>query len=270
MTVAVAPNGGRRSRADHPALPITAEEVATAARACRDGGASMIHLHVRDDQERHSLDPERYKKGIKAVRRAVGDDLVIQVTTEAIGIYQPDQQMDTVRALRPEAVSMAIRELIPDPSFETAAAEFFTWLRRENVAPQYIVYTPDEFARLNDLRARGIIPGNRVSCLFVLGFYGQNEGHPDDLLPYLAQGIDGLDWSVCAFGRGENACAMTAAALGGHVRVGFENNLNMCDGSPAPDNAALVAQLTHSLGLVGCHAADAAWLRQRLDGLCND
>jgi len=79
-----------------------------------EAGATLIHLHVRDNDGKHTLDASYYKKAIKAIRRAVGRDMVIQVTSEAVGIYTPDQQMNMVRELRPEAVSLAIRELIPD------------------------------------------------------------------------------------------------------------------------------------------------------------
>ena len=84
-----APNGARKTKADHPALPITPKELAATASDCLDAGASMIHLHVRDAQGRHSLDAELYRTAMSAIRRAVGDQLVIQVTSEAAGVYQP-------------------------------------------------------------------------------------------------------------------------------------------------------------------------------------
>ena len=80
--LAVAPNGARKTKADHPALPITPAELAATAAACAEAGAAMIHLHVRDADQRHSLDVEAYRAAIAAVRSAVGEDLVIQATSE--------------------------------------------------------------------------------------------------------------------------------------------------------------------------------------------
>ena len=82
----------------------------------------MIHAHVRDRDGRHLLDAEAYRAAIAAIRAAVGDRLVIQITSEALGIYQPAEQMDVVREVRPEAVSLALRELLPDESHEAGFA----------------------------------------------------------------------------------------------------------------------------------------------------
>ncbi|HSK39616.1 MAG TPA: 3-keto-5-aminohexanoate cleavage protein, partial [Arenibaculum sp.] len=114
VSIMVAPNGARRTRADHPALPMTAGELAAAAAACLDAGASMMHVHVRDRAGRHVLDAGLYRDAFAAIRAEVGDRLVLQATTEAVGRYAPAEQMALVEDLRPEAVSMAVRELIPD------------------------------------------------------------------------------------------------------------------------------------------------------------
>ena len=258
MVLAVAPNGARKTQADHPALPITSEEIARTAAGCREAGAAMIHLHVRDRDGRHSLDVEAYKAAIAAIRGAVGEAMVIQVTSEAVGLYSPAEQMAMVRALRPEAVSLAVRELVPGPEAEADAAAFFAWLLRERVLPQFIVYSDDDLRRFVDLAARGVVPGSRHFLLYVLGRYTKGQiSAPADLLPFLAVG--GLDhtWGLCAFGRRETACAVLAAALGGHPRVGFENNLHLPDGSIAPDNAALVAAVAAGAAAVGRPLADA-------------
>ena len=80
--IAVAPNGARKQKADHPALPLSSAELAETAMQCRDAGACMIHLHVRDARGRHSLDTDAYRQAITAVRDAVGPDMIIQITTE--------------------------------------------------------------------------------------------------------------------------------------------------------------------------------------------
>lgn len=267
LLLIVAPNGARRTRADHPALPVGPDEIAMAAKACCDAGAAMIHLHVRDRDGRHTLDVDAYRIATAKIRQAVGDRLVVQATTEAVGIYTPAQQMAMVRALKPEAVSLGIRELMPDAAAEPAAADFFGWLARERIAPHYILYSGDEVARFRDLCRRGIVPQARPFVLYVLGRYSAGQrSEPTDLLPFLAAADSAALWSVCAFGPKESACAMAAAALGGHVRVGFENNLCLADGTVAPDNAALVAQAARAGPLVGRPLMDAAMARRMFYG----
>lgn len=244
VLISVAPNGARRLKDDHPEIPLSPAELAVDAARCHEAGAGLIHLHVRDAQGRHSLSPDHYRPAIDAVRRAVGDGMIIQITTEAVGRYSPAEQMATVRAVLPEAASFALRELIPDAQSEPAARLFFSWVADVCILPQFILYTPDEARRLLDLIDRGIVPFRRPPTLFVLGRYGDGPAsHPAMILPFLdAWGSDG-HWSVCAFGPSEIAVAAAALALGGHARVGFENSLERLDGSPLKDNAEQVGRV---------------------------
>ena len=268
IAIAVAPNGARKTHVDHPALPITPDELATCARQCVDAGAAMLHLHVRRPDGTHSLEPDDYRPAIAAVQQAVGDALVIQITTEAVGIYTPAQQMASVRALQPEAISAALRELVPDAAHEAEAARFFGELASARTAIQYILYSADDVVRYRDLRTRGVLPDTPHWVLFVLGRYSAGQrSDPTDLLPFLQAWADGGDittnvpWAMCAFGPREAECALTAALLGGHARIGFENNMALPDGSTAPDNAALVTNLRRHLDALHRPLASAADLR---------
>jgi 3-keto-5-aminohexanoate cleavage enzyme len=262
LVVMVAPNGARRTKADHEKLPITPAEIADEAARCAEAGASVLHLHVRTANGRHSLEVERYRPAIGAVRRRLGERIVIQVTTEAAGSYGPAEQMAMVRELHPEAVSLALAELIPDEGATDDATAFLAWLRRERIAPQYILYAPDEVVRFHDLRARGVIPQRRPFALFVLGRHGgTSQAQPRDLLPFLAVHDAACPWAACAFGPREAACVLVAAGLGGHARVGFENNLWRADGSLAASTAELVEQVAAGARLLGRDIADVATTR---------
>lgn len=263
LIIASAPNGARKTKAEHPAIPIGPDDLAREAAKCAEAGASLLHLHVRDAAGKHSLDAEAYRAATAAVRRAVGERLIVQITTEAVGMFTPAEQIACVRAVKPEAVSVAVRELIPDAAHEAEAARFLAWLAAERILPQYICHTPEDLARLHDLRARGVVPGARIAVLYVLGNYADRAGGtPEALFPYFAAGgaADDLVWSMCAFGPREAACALACAALGGHARVGFENNTALADGVTAPDNAALVAQTAANACAIGrtIAGADAA------------
>lgn len=247
-----APNGARRGKADHSGIPLSPRELAENAQAILDSGASILHLHVRDESERHTLDPQRYRAAVSAVLEQVGNRLVIQITTQACGIYSAEQQMAVVKDLKPEAVSIALRELIPDPDIVGDANRFFAWLRSNKVMPQYILYSPQEVEWFEGLRRRGIFDEDLPFVLFVLGRYGTNDcGDPRDIDAYRrALGDQRIPWAVCCFGPLEDKASQCAATANGHARVGFENNLLMPDGSEAPDNAALVR-------LAGAHGRSA-------------
>jgi uncharacterized protein (DUF849 family) len=223
-----APNGARRQKRDHPALPITPAELARCAVDVFDAGASILHLHVRDAQNHHSLDVERYRVAIRAIRDAVGSDLVIQATSEAVGQYSRESQMQMVRDLRPQAVSLALRELCPSEGESLEFADFIAWMRKESIHPQYILYTPNDVRRFETYRQKGLFLNDEPFCLLVSGRYGANqEGAVQAASSMQAQtrGITG-PWAVCGFGKHEAKSVMFAAKAGGHARVGFENSIH--------------------------------------------
>lgn len=244
VVICVAPNGARRTKKDHPALPMTAEELGREAAACADAGASVIHLHVRNEEGSHSLDVDRYSAAMRCVREATLGRLLIQITTEAVGIYKPAEQIAVVQALKPPAASVAIRELVPDASHHADAVKFFDWCATHGVALQFIVYTPEEAQTVRAMARRGELGSDSPNTLFVLGRYTAGQRSlPTDVLPFLAVWDPTHPWSVCAFGPTEAQCMTAAMGLGGHVRVGFENNLLRADGTRARDNADLVSNV---------------------------
>ncbi|MEQ8345961.1 MAG: 3-keto-5-aminohexanoate cleavage protein [Sneathiellaceae bacterium] len=273
IVLAVAPNGARRGKADHAALPLTAAELAETAFACQAAGATMLHLHVRDPQGRHLLDAGAYRDTARAIAARTGDGLLLQLTTEAAGRYRPAEQQALLRALpaafdgAPLFVSLGLREvdaaLRPDGLPEGALAEIFRRAAEDGIKLQVILYDSADLERYLELRQRGLIADPRPALLFVLGRYASTgQSAPADLLPFLGPSLPaGTSWMVCAFGRLEGACGLAAAALGGHARLGFENNLQLADGGAAPDNAALIAQLSGGLALAGRRPATAAEAR---------
>jgi 3-keto-5-aminohexanoate cleavage enzyme len=264
IVLAVAPNGGRKTKADHPALPLTASELARTGAECLERGASMIHLHVRDAEGRHCLDPDAYRAAIASICEAVGDRLVLQITSESIGRYSPAEQRAAVLKTNPEAVSLALRELAPGEADEKDFGDFLGKLRQMRIWPQIILYTPAEAERLGAMMKQGLIPFDKLAVLYVLGRFSLTRtALPRDLLPFLAPEAPRFEsWSVCAFGRRETACVTAAALLGGHVRVGFENNLTLPDGARAASNAELVGAAAGALEAVGLQTQTADGLRE--------
>ena len=264
--LSVAPNGGRKTKAEHPALPLTADELARDAAECLERGAAMIHLHVRDAEGRHCLDPDVYRAAIARICEAVGDRLVLQITSESLGRYSPAEQRTAVLRTNPEAVSLALRELAPEPADERDFGDFLGKLKHMRIWPQIILYTPAEAERLGAMIKQGLIPFDKLSVLYVLGRFALTRtALPRDLLPFLAPQMPRFSpWSVCAFGRREAACITAGALLGGHTRVGFENNLTLPDGTRAASNAELVGAAARALEAVGLATQTADGLREEI------
>ena len=264
LILTVAPNGAYKQAGDHPAVPLTPGALAAEARRCLQAGAAMLHLHIRDAQGRHSLDVEGYREALRVVHAAVGTELVLQVTSEAAKVFTAPAQIAMVRALRPEAVSVGLRELDQPQIGVAGLADFFGWLARERVMTQVILYDLTDLQRWQALRADGTVPDAPWFLLFVLGRYSAGQvSSPRDLLPFVAAHTGSEPWAMCAFGASELACATAAAALGGHVRVGFENNLLLKDGTIAADNSALVRQSADMARCLGRPLASAQEVRAR-------
>lgn len=231
----------------------------------------MLHLHVRRADGRHSLELEDYRAAVDAVRAAVGDGLVIQITTESVGFYTPAQQMALVRALVPETASIALREVVPDAADEAAVSGFFAWMHGASVVPQFILYDVGDVRRYLRLRESGAIARDCHWVIFVLGRYSADrQADPEELQLLLdawrarAELTADIPWMLCAFGRRERACVANAVALGGHARIGFENNIHLAGGSVAADNAALLREFVEKEKLRGNHPITAQQLRALL------
>ena len=250
--IMVAPNGARLTKKDHPAVPVTIAEIVAETVACAKAGADGVHAHVRDQGQQHVLDAGLYQELITELKRVL-PGYFVQITTEAIGRYTPAQQRQVVRAVQPEAVSIAVREMMHG---EDAAVlrGFYHDCHAANMSVQHILYDVADVQVLASCVGRGIIPASGLQALIVLGRYapGQKSSPADLGVPAgrLLQLVPTVDWGICAFGAQETACLVAAAKIGGKARVGFENNRINMDLTCAVNNSERVAELVSKLELV--------------------
>lgn len=261
--IATALNGARRGKTDHPALPLTLEETVVEAQACHAAGSAMLHLHERDEAGRHSLDAGRYGEALAELARQI-PGMLVQITTEAVGIFEPEAQYECLKTVRPAFASVAVREMARDAK---VAAQLYHFAVEAGVSIQHILYSAEDLALLQAWRSGGVVPSDQqANVLFVLGRYTKGMvSDPRDLLPFLSAVPSDATWMVCAFGRMEAACSMAALALGGHVRVGFENNLHLPGGELAQRNADLVSLAAAAARHIARPQADAEAARRLLD-----
>lgn len=267
IAIIVAPNGARKTKQDHDQLPMTIEEMVAETKACQTAGATMIHLHARDAQGRHSLEVDDNLEIYHVVKAAVGDSMIVQLTTEAVGMYLPQQQMALIKAVKPEAASFALRELIPDEESEDQGLIFFDWVAAQGILSQIILYDQADIERYFSLRERGVLPKHNQHALVVLGRYHEaQQSSPWDLRAlHLERFIEeNVRCAVCAFGAREQDCLTHAMLLGLDVRVGFENNHLSADGQPANCNAEQVQRLKEVSKLLDVPLHDAESFRESI------
>ena len=137
-------------------------------------------------------------------------------------------------------------------------------MQQEQILAQHILYSPAEVTRFAALCERGVIPDSSPFVLYVLGRYTDDlTGNVSELPEFVANGAASSVWSICCFGRTEYDAAVAASGSGGHVRVGFENNLHTKDGAVAADNAVLVEQAVAAGVAAGRQIASADDVRER-------
>jgi uncharacterized protein (DUF849 family) len=250
----VAPNGARRGTSAHPEIPLTDAAIVETAVACQQAGADGIHIHIRDEDGLHLLDADHYQALLTKLA-AAAPGLYLQDPSESADRYDAATQRKMVETLKPQHVSVALREMVRSEADWPAATEFYTWAEAAGVAIQHIVYSTDELSWLLAACTDGRIPGSHHLLQLVLGTYdGTQISRPESIHAFvdLMEGSNlSLDWGLCAFGAEETACLVEAVRCGGKARVGFENSLWNADGSVATDNAARVREVRAGIDALG-------------------
>ncbi|MDR3072627.1 MAG: 3-keto-5-aminohexanoate cleavage protein [Clostridiales Family XIII bacterium] len=238
--------GAEVSKKKNPAVPYTVSEIAREAKLAYDAGASVLHLHVREDDGSPTQSKERFAACIDAVK-AVCPDMIIQPSTGGAVWMSAAERLQPVE-LNPEyaTLSCGTCNFGGDAIFintETMIIEFAEAMRARNVVPECEVFDKGMIDMAVRLWKKGLIPGDRLRFNFVMGITGAIEGAARDLV-FLQGSIpeDSL-WTVSGIGRREMPLAAMAISMGGHVRVGFEDNVFLEKGVLAESNAQLVEKV---------------------------
>ena len=238
----VAPNGARPMKKDHAAVPITMNEIVNTGKACFEAGAEAIHFHTRNNKGEHVLDSGLCKEILSELQKKV-PKMHLQITTEAIGKYSPDEMRKLAYEVMPPGISIGVREMIPSRKPGSEDIKIYQKLIEAGTKIQHICYEPEDIDLLSNLLAQSKISKNGVWCMFVIGHYTGKISDPKKISLFtqkLKVNEFNADWAVCAFAKEEILCLKTAIKLGGKIRVGFENSFLMPDGSVAPNNETKV------------------------------
>ena len=238
----VAPNGARPMKKDHAAVPITINEIVKTGEACFKAGAEAIHFHTRNNKGEHVLDSGLCKETLNELQKKV-PKMHLQITTEAIGKYSPEDMRKLAYEVMPPGISIGIREMIPSRLPKSEDVKIYEKLIEAGTKIQHICYEPEDIDLLSNLLTQCKISKDGVWCMFVIGHYSGKISDPKKISLFTQKLTDNelnADWAVCAFAREEISCLKTAIRLGGKIRVGFENSFLMPNGSVAPNNETKV------------------------------
>ncbi|WP_432984987.1 3-keto-5-aminohexanoate cleavage protein [Dactylosporangium sp. CA-233914] len=245
--ITVAPTGAESRKADVPALPVTLDELVETARDCEAVGASVIHVHLRDDAAEPTLDLGRLKDAVAALREATG--LVVQLST---GGAVSDPEADRLRVLeaRPDMASCTMGTVnFGDDVFLNRwgfIVELHTRMQERGIVPEYEIFDLGQLTTLRRLLDRhGFPAGGHVHVDLVMGVPGGMPGTVAALAACEAALRDlpeGTTFSATGIGRAALPVLLASLAAGGHLRVGMEDTVTYAKGQPVENNAQLVAR----------------------------
>jgi len=251
LIITAALTGNVPTKEMNPHVPITAEEIARDVRRCADAGAVLFHVHARDENGRPTLDIERFKENVRAIKE-VAPDVILQLSTGARAGKDWEARANPVRLL-PEMASFTTgSNNLPGIVYENSP-QFIQFLagvfKETGVKPEIEVFETGMINNALYLQKKGLIEPP-LHFDFVLGAPGSMPGSVKNLL-FLSESIPpGSTWSVAGIAQAEIPLATAAIVMGGHVRVGLEDNLTLPDGSPAT-NPRLVEKVVRIAREVG-------------------
>jgi len=286
IMISCAVTGSADTPGKNPAVPVTPAQIAQSAIDAAKAGAAIVHIHVRDPATtKPSMDAALYRETVDRIRQS-GTDVVINLTTgpgarfvpgnddplkpgPATNLKLPAQRVEHILALRPEICSLDMGSMnmgsyvfVNPPNYLEAMA---VAIRDANVLPELEVFEAGHLRLARRMIETGHInpPGMFQICL---GIAWSQPATPE-AMSYM-RGMLPPDSPWFAFGISLHQFPMVAQAvlLGGHVRVGLEDNIYLGKGELAPSNAALVEKAVKIIELLGDNVATPAEARKMLLG----
>jgi 3-keto-5-aminohexanoate cleavage enzyme len=245
LILSVATTGGLHGKEANPNLPTDPEEVARDVAACEAAGASMVHLHARDEAGEDTKDVARFQ----ALRDAIDehcDDIVVNFTTGGGGIYPREERLAPVLETDPRP-EVATIDVGPMNFGQTRTAinpremseEYAERMREAGVKPEIEVFNQGHVPEFEHLIEEGLLDPPYWATV-ILGMQTGTPPHPRNLVNFVDNLPPDTEWQALAVGRYQLPLTTMAMVMGGHVRVGMEDNVYYRKGELAESNAQLV------------------------------
>jgi 3-keto-5-aminohexanoate cleavage enzyme len=243
--ITVAPTGAETSKGDCPQLPTTLAELVETAKRCEACGAGMIHVHIRDDEHRPTLELSRLRDTVTALREQT--TLVVQLSTGG-AVTDPFDERLRVLDAQPDSCSLTLGTVnFGDDVFMNPwpfVTQLYQLTQERQIVPEFELFDLGQVAALHRL-LDGFGPpyGGRVHCDLVMGVPGGMPGTADALVACVnSLPATVTSWSATGIGRSALPVALAALSKGGHLRVGMEDVLTLARGVPVEHNDQLVAR----------------------------
>jgi uncharacterized protein (DUF849 family) len=259
VIITVATTGSRPTKEQNPNVPISPEEIANSAYECFNAGASIVHVHVRDPKtQKRSMAFEHYAEVVERLRAKC--NMIINLTTGAGGqlimgpdnlprleasyLESPEKRVDHVLKLKPEMCSLDVGTANQRGgafvNVEVVVDRMAEMIKSAGVKPELEVFDVGHIQIAKRLIDLGLVEKNAHFQLCMgtrMGVPGtpKNATHMAECLP------PGATWSIFGVGATQFPMVGMGVLLGGHVRVGFEDNLYLRKGQLGKSNAELVA-----------------------------
>lgn len=243
LIITCAITGAETTKEQNPALPITPDEQAQTAYECWKAGASIIHLHVRDEQGRPSQAVDRFKDTIEKIRKKC--PVVVQISTGG-AVGEKIENRAAPLALKPEMASLNTGSInFGDEVFLNLPRDveaLASRMKQLGIRPEIEVYDFGMLEYSLKIMNKGMIP-NPSHFQFVLGTGHGISGEPRNLCRMADVLPAGCTWTAAGIGKYQLPVAAQSIVMGGHVRVGLEDNVFWSKGVLAKSNAQLVERV---------------------------
>jgi uncharacterized protein (DUF849 family) len=249
--ITVAPTGAESEKSAVPALPVTLDELVTTAKECQAAGAAVVHVHIRDDQARPTLDLSRLKDTVAALREGTG--LIVQLSTGGAVTDSFDNRLAVLDAA-PDACSLTCGTVnFGEDVFHNPypfIRDLYARTQELGVVPEFELFDFGHIATLHRLLAgHGAPHGGHIHCDLVMGVPGGMPGDAGTLTQAVSALPEEATWSATGIGRTTLPVMFAALAAGGHLRVGMEDTVSFAKGRPVTGNAELVERAAALAGL---------------------
>lgn len=262
LIITVAAVGAELSLEQQPNLPVTPEALAGDARRCRDAGASIYHLHVRDSSGAPTMDPRAYAEARSAIEDAT--DLIVQFSTGG-AVGDGEAARSAPLDLVPEMATLTTGTVnFGDEVFSNPlplVRRLYARMLELGVQPEFEIFEAGMIATAERLYEELEATHHRHYDL-VLGVPGALPAWPDVLQFLLSKLPEGATWSATGIGRSHLDVMRTTIELGGGVRTGFEDVRYLAPGEPVTSNAQLIERVAEAAVGAGREVAEPATARE--------
>ena len=255
--------GAEVTKEQNEHVPYTIEEMVKEAKGAYEAGAAIIHVHVRKDDGTPTQDRERFRVVMDAIRKELPDVIMIPSTGGAVGMTAEERLQPT--ELYPEMATLDCGTCnFGDDVFENTMPTMRAFGKRmleNNIKPEYECFEMGHLDTILTMARKGQVPGAPMQFNFVLGVSGCTPATAKNL-QWLVDAIpEGSTWTATGVGRSAFTLAAAAIAMGGNVRVGFEDNLYLSRGVKAKSNGELVEKVVRMAKELGREIATPAEAR---------